>query len=93
MSVATHTHLGNANNLLCREAEKSVYKTCVSRTSSSRQDSEKYESRMQIILLLTVRWVKVEGSHSLLGIGESWGILGQGRSLVFGYVSLVAEDG
>ena len=34
MGVAAYTHLGNANNLLCREAEKSVYKTCVSRASS-----------------------------------------------------------
>ena len=34
MGVAAYTHLGNANNLLCREAEKSVYKTCVSRMSS-----------------------------------------------------------
>ena len=32
--MATYTHLGNANNALCREAEKSVYKTCVSRASS-----------------------------------------------------------
>ena len=46
MGVATYTHLGNANNLLCHEAEKSVYKTCVSRMSSPRQDSE-YEKSKQ----------------------------------------------
>ena len=94
VSVATHTHLGNANNLLCHEAEKSAYKTCVSRTSSPRQDSESMtKARMQENPFIAVRWVKVGGSHSPLGFGESWGILGQGRSLVFGCVSLVAEDG
>jgi len=62
MSVATYTHLGNANNLLCREAEKSVYKTCVSRTSSSKArlglDYEKQQT-CKLPSYKTVRWVKV----------------------------------
>ena len=34
--MATYTLLRNANNSLCREAEKSVYKTCKLRASSSK---------------------------------------------------------
>ena len=95
MSVATYTHLGNANNLLCREAEKSVYKTCVSRSSSPEARLREYYGMVteKHHLAKAVRWVRLTGSHSCLGCGESWGILGQGRSLVFGCVSLVAEDG
>lgn len=73
ISVATYTHLGNAKNLLCREAEKSVYKTCVSRMSSPEDKTQDCRDVANYITS-SVRWVKIGGSHSLLGIGESWGI-------------------
>jgi len=34
------------------------------------------KARMQENPFIAVRWVEVRGSHSPLGFGESWGILG-----------------
>ncbi len=60
VSVATYTHLGNANNLLCRETEKSVYKTCVSRMSSP---EDKTQIGKDVAKYIT----------SCRKVGENWG--------------------
>ena len=67
MGVATYTHLGNANNALCREAEKSVYKTCVSRMSSPETRLRYGLSRMQDNPFIAVRWVKVADNQFCMG--------------------------
>ena len=78
IGVATYTHLGNANNLFCREAEKSVYKTCMSRISSPKDKTQfVYEKMTEKHLIKAVRWVKVVGSQSHLGL---WRELGHMRS-------------